>query len=312
MESQRLVMSGKDWALLVTLSVLWGGSFFFVKVAVAQLPPLTLVLCRVSLAALVLWGVILWRRVPLPALRGVWRSLLAMGALNNVVPFSLMFWGQTHIASGLASILNATTPLFTVLLAHLLTGDERLTSRRLAGVGIGLAGAVVIVGPGVVTGLGAHALAELAVLAGAFSYALAGIFGRRFGTLPPLVTAAGQLSASTLLMLPLVAAVDQPWRLTSPGAIVWGAVGGLALLSTALAYVLYFRILRSSGATNLLLVTFLIPVSALLLGTLILGERLAPGQLAGMGLIVLGLAVIDGRWLGFRPGTRPAALPRTP
>ena len=222
-----------------------------------------------------------------------------MGLLNNAIPFSLIVWGQTHIASGLAAILNASTPLFTVVAAHLLTFDERLTGKRLAGVLIGFAGVVTMIGPAALRGLGSDILAQVAILCAAVSYAGAGIFGRRFNRMgvPPLATATGQVTASTLVLLPVALVVDRPWTLAIPNATVWGAVLGLALLSTSLAYVLYFRILASAGATNLLLVTFLIPLSAILLGGLILGEHLAPRHDVGMALIGCGLAAIDGRLL---------------
>jgi drug/metabolite transporter (DMT)-like permease len=210
---------------------------------------------------------------------------------------SLLVWGQSHIASALASILNATTPFFTVTVAHFLTSDERLTYAKLAGVGLGLAGAIVIVGPDVVRGFGADVWGELACLGAPVSYAFAGIYGRRFKRmgLTPIATATGQTTAATLLVLPLVLAVDHPWSLAMPSAATWGAVLGVAVLCTAVAYILYFRILASAGATNLLLVTFLIPVSAILLGALFLGERLSPRHFLGMALIGLALAVMDGR-----------------
>jgi drug/metabolite transporter (DMT)-like permease len=233
-----------------------------------------------------------------------------MGGLNNLIPFSLIFWGQTQIEGGLASILNATTPLWTVLAAHLLTRDEKLTANRLGGVGLGLVGAVIVIGPGSLTRLGLDALAQLAVVGAAVSYAFAGIYGRRFKGRPPLVIAAGQLTASTVMMLPVALIVDRPWMLPAPGPATWGAVVGLAILSTAVAYVIYFRILATAGATNLLLVTFLIPVSAILLTATFLGERLDPGHFAGMALIGLGLTAIDGRPLRRLrppvPGARPA------
>jgi len=294
---QNKVMDPKEWVLLLVLSVLWGGSFFFAKVAVAEIPPLTVVLGRVAVAAAALWLAVraTGRRVPRDG--AVWAAFFAMGALNNLIPFSLIFWGQTQIASGLAAILNATTPLFTVVLAHLLTTDERMTRNRLAGVLTGFAGVVLMVGPAALPGLGLSVLAQLAVLAAAVSYAFAGIFGRRFRRLgvAPMVTAAGQVSATTVMMIPLVLLVDRPWTLVPPGALALGAVVALALLSTAVAYVIYFRLLASAGATNLALVTFLIPVSAILLGTLVLGERLDLRHFGGMLLIGLGLAAIDGR-----------------
>ena len=293
----RKPMTAAEWGLLVALSILWGGSFFFASVALRELPPLTLVALRVGIAAAILNLVLAARGQRMPRSRAVWTAFLGMGALNNAVPFCLIAWGQTHIASGLAAILNATTPLWTVVLAHLLTRDERMTASKAAGVLIGFAGVAVMLGPALLTELGADALAQLAVLAAAVSYALAGIYGRRFRAMgvPPFATAAGQVTASTLLLAPLALVVDRPWALPAPGSSTIAAVLGFAALSTALAYILYFRLLATVGATNLLLVTFLIPVSAILLGVLLLDERLEPRQIVGMALIGAGLAAIDGR-----------------
>ncbi|MEM7221572.1 MAG: DMT family transporter [Pseudomonadota bacterium] len=286
-----------EWGLLITLSLLWGGSFFFAEVALFELPAFTVVLARVGLAALALLAVLAASGRAMPADLGLWGAFFVMAAINNAIPFSLIVWGQTHIASGLAAILNATTPLFTVVIAHLLTADEKLTPGRLLGVLLGLAGVAVMIGPAALGGLGLDLLAQLAVLAAAVSYAFAGIYGRRFRALPPLTIATGQVTASTVLILPVALLVDQPWRLPWPGVQTWASLGGLALFSTALAYVIYFRILKTAGATNLMLVTFLIPVSAVLLGVTILGEHLTSGQIAGMALIACGLAAIDGRLL---------------
>ena len=290
-------MSPLDWTLLLALSILWGGSFFFVGVAVKALPPFTIVLLRVAIAATALHAVLRLSRTAMPWDRRTWLAFFGMGLLNNSIPFSLIVWGQTQIASGLASILNATTPLFTVLVAHLLTADERLSKGRIAGVLIGLAGIVVLIGPQALAGLGQDVAAQLAVLGAAVSYGFAAIFGRRFKRMgvPPLATAAGQVTASSLLLLPVALIVDRPWTLAWPEPSAWGAIVGLALLSTALAYVVFFRILASAGAVNLSLVTFLIPPSAILLGVAILGERLQATDFLGMALIGLGLAAIDGR-----------------
>ena len=318
-------MGPREWALLITLSILWGGSFFFAEVALEALPPLSVVFARVAIGALALLVLVHAAGLRLPRELRLWRAFFVMGALNNLIPFSLIVWGQTAITGGLAAILNATTPLFTVVLAHILTRDERLTPAKLAGVAAGFLGVAIMIGPEVlgglgtgglgtgglgigglgIGGLGIAVLAQLAVLAAALSYAFAGIYGRRFRDTPPLVTATGQVTASTILLCPLALMVDQPWTLAVPGpAVTWailGALLGLGLLSTAAAYVIYFRILASAGATNLLLVTFLIPVSAILLGVMVLSEQLTAAQLAGMGLIALGLAAIDGRvlrWFG--------------
>ena len=293
----QLRMGRLDWCLLLALSLLWGGSLLFVGIAVKDLPPFTIVLLRVAIAALALNLTLRLIGIALPRDGASWRAFLGMGLLNNAVPFSLIVWGQTHITSGLAAILNATTPLFTVLVAHCLTADDRLTRSRVLGLLIGFAGIVLLIGPEALRGLGGDVLAQCAVLGAAGSYACAGVFGRRFKRMgiPPLATAAGQVTAPTLLLLPLVLVVDRPWTLALPDAQVWAALIGLALLSTALAYVLYFRILAAAGAVNLLLVTFLIPPSAILLGTAVLKESLQATDLLGMALIGGGLAAIDGR-----------------
>ena len=292
-------MTAAEWAMLLALSVLWGGSFFFTSIAVKELPLLTIVALRVGLAALMLHVTLRLLGVAMPRDGRVWAAFFGMGLLNNAIPFCLIVWGQTHIASGLAAILNATTPLFTVVVAHGLTDDERMTGNRLAGVLIGLAGVAVMIGPDALKGLGADVLAQLAVLAAALSYAFAGIFGRRFSRMgvAPMATAAGQVTASTAMLLPLALLVDRPWTLAVPSAAAIAAILGIAALSTALGYVLYFRILATAGATNLLLVTFLIPVSAIVLGALVLGERLSVRHGFGMALIGAGLAAIDGRLL---------------
>lgn len=310
MPSVHRSMTAREWAMLLVLSVLWGGSFFSTGVALRELPPLTLVVLRVGLAALILNLVVPLAGLSMPTAPRVWAAFLGMGLLNNALPFCLIVWGQTQIASGLAAILNATTPLWGVLVAHALTADERATGPRLAGVVAGLAGVAVMVGPSLLGGLGGELLPQLAVVAAAVSYAFAGVFGRRFARIgvPPLATAAGQVTASTLMLLPVALLVDRPWTLAVPGPATWGAIAGIAILSTALAYVLFFRILASAGATNLMLVTFLIPVSAILLGALVLGEHLAPRHFAGMALIGLGLAAIDGRLLARFRRPEPGAF----
>lgn len=288
-------MAFADWLLLIALSLVWGGSFFFSKVAVAELPPLTIVLIRVGLAAAALLPVLWLAGQGLPRDRGTWAAFFGMGMLNNLIPFCLIVWGQTRIGSGLAAILNATTPLFTVLVAHVLTADEKMTPKRLAGVLLGLAGVVVLIGPQVLGGLGGEVTAQIAILGAALSYAFAGIFGRRFRGLPPMVTATGQVSATSLMMLPIVCLVDRPWSLPMPSGTAVLSLVGLALLSTSLAYVLYFKLLARVGATNTVLVTLLIPPSAMLLGHLVLGEILSGRAWMGMALIGLGLIALDGR-----------------
>ena len=292
------MMSFRQWSLLLSLSILWGGSFFFAKIAVSELGPLSVVFWRVALAALTLNALLAISGRSLARAGTPWRAFFVMGALNNLVPFALIFWAQTHIGSGLASILNATTPLFTVVVAHLFTSDERMTGGKVAGVLAGLAGVVVLVGPPALRGIDAGVWGELACVGAALSYALAGVYGRRFKEMKvaPLEAAAGQVTATSLLILPIMLVCKPAGSVTTwPGLETWSALLGLAILSTALAYVLYFRILATAGATNLLLVTFLIPVTAILLGTSFLGEQLEMRQVAGMALVGLGLVAIDGR-----------------
>ncbi|WP_198373035.1 DMT family transporter [Roseomonas rosulenta] len=290
-------MSARAWSLLIALSVLWGGSFFFVGVAGPEVPPLTLVTLRVAIAAAILWAAIPLLGVSAPRGARAWGAIAAMGLLNNAIPFTLIVWAQQALPSGLAAILNATTPLWTVLVAHAFTQEETATRAKVAGALFGFAGVGAMMGPDLLAGAATAGWATAAMLAATLSYAFAGVFGRRFRGLgiSPMQAALGQVTASAVMMLPLALAFEHPWSLPRPSAMAAGAVLGLAALSTALAYVLYFRILALAGAVNLLLVTFLIPVSAILLGTLVLGEALAPRHLLGMALIGLGLAAIDGR-----------------
>lgn len=290
-------MTALEWMALITLAVLWGAAFFFNAIAVKELPVFTVVVARVALAALALLAVMRLAGIALPSGRRVWIAFFGMGLLNNAIPFCLIVWGQQHIASGVASILNAATPLFTVVLAHFLTPDERMTGGRLLGVVTGMVGVGVMIGSDAVQGLGTSVMAQLACVGAAISYAVAGIFGRRFRTMgvAPTAAAAGQLVASSLLLIPVMLLIDRPWSLPTPGAHTIAAMIGVATLSTALAYVLYFRLLATAGATNLLLVTFLIPVGAILLGVSFLNETLLPRHIAGMAMIGVGLAAIDGR-----------------
>ena len=294
-------MGMREWLMLITLSLLWGGSFFFVGVAVAELPPLTIVTLRVGLAAITLWIIVLFMGLSLPKSPNVWVAFLIMGLLNNVIPFSLIVWGQTHIASGLASVLNATTPLFGVIVVGLLLVDERATAMKLVGVAVGFLGVVMMIGiPSLDSVKQGTILAQIAILGAALSYAFASVFGRRFKAmgLKPIIIAAGQVTGSTGLLAPVAFYVDGPLALLGPGSpsiIVWASILTLAVFSTALAYILYFKILASSGATNILLVTLLVPVSAIFLGLLFLNETLQWINLAGMALIAIGLSAIDGR-----------------
>lgn len=301
-------MTARAWLLLILLSLLWGGSFFTARIAVAEIPPVTLVFVRVLLASLVLDAVVLARGGDVFWRSPRWRDYLVLGFLNCALPFCLLFFATARIGAGLASILNATTPIFTVVLAHLLTPDDRLTPPRLAGVLIGFAGVTVMLGLQLLVGLGGHGVADLAALGAALCYGFGAIRGRRFRGAAPVETAAGQLTAATLLTLPAALVIDRPWTLAFPSTGVVTAVLVLAFLSTAAAFILYFRILSIAGPSNANLVTLLVPVSAILLGTLILGERLEPRHWVGMVLILSGLVVLDpglrGRLRGLLSGQR--------
>lgn len=290
-------MGSKDWAMLLLLSLLWGSSFFFVGVAVSELSPLTIVTLRVAIASVILWIFLLFSQHQAPRTAKLWRDLFIMGLLNNVIPFLLIVWGQTHIASGLASILNATIPLFTVIIAGLLLPDERMTPRKVTGIAIGFFGVVVLMGPSSLKQVDADTLAQLAILGAAISYGFAGSFGRRFKTMgiSPFQTSVGQVTASTIMLLPLLFFIERLDQIANPRSEVWLAVIGLGAFSTALAYILYFNILSSAGATNVALVAFLVPVTAVLLGWFVLDEQLNIEHLTGMAFIGLGLAAIDGR-----------------
>lgn len=307
-------MTPLEWMTLIALAAVWGGAFFFNSIAVKELPVLTVVVARVSLAALALLIVMKLAGVRLPASRSVWAAFFTMGVLNNAIPFALIVWGQQHIASGVASILNASTPLFTVALAHVLTEDEKMTGGRIFGVLAGLVGVAIMIGGDALHALGANVVAQIACVGAALSYGFAGIFGRRFRAmgLMPMATAAGQLTASSAMLIPLMLVLDRPWTLSTPSPTTMLALVGLATLSTAFAYVLYFRLLAGAGATNSALVTFLIPVSAILLGTTFLGEALQIRHVAGMALIGLGLAAIDGRpWRRVQLLMKSQAAPRS-
>jgi drug/metabolite transporter (DMT)-like permease len=286
----------RDWSLLAALSVLWGGSFFFNGVVLRELPPLTLVLLRVALAALILLPLLRAWRLPFPKGISGWRPFFAVALFNNVLPFSLIVIGQTTIPSGLASILNATTPLFTVVVMAA-AGEEKLIVRRVAGVIVGLIGVAILRGVALDLGSG-QGIGILLCLAAAFSYGIAALLARRaLANSPPLATATFQLMASTLMMAVVAGLIDRPWQLPMPGLTTWLAVAGLAALSTALAYIVFFQVLRRSGATNVMLVTLLVPVTAILLGVFVLGEQIALREIFGALVIGSALLLIDGRVL---------------
>ncbi|PVA12051.1 EamA family transporter [Pelagivirga sediminicola] len=281
--------------MLLALAAVWGGSFFFAEIALTEVPPMTITLHRVVWAVPILALIVRARRIPVPTGLRIWGAYLVMGALNNAIPFTLIFWGQTQISSGLASILNGTTAMFGAVVAGLLLRDEPLTPRKIGGAALGLAGVAVIMGPGALAQLDPANLAQLAVLCAALSYAFASVWAKtRLGGQPPLMNALGMVTGSAVLMIPAVWVVDGPPQIAL-SAPVWGALIGIAALSTALAYVLYFAILARAGAANLMLVTLLIPPFAITLGVLILDETMGPEAFAGFAIIAAGFAVTDGR-----------------
>jgi drug/metabolite transporter (DMT)-like permease len=300
-------MPAQDWLALLLLSILWGGTFLFAKIAVVEVPPFTLVFLRVLIAAAVLLVILRVMGVPFPRTATAWGAFFGMGLLNNAIPFSLIFIGQKDISAGLASILNATTPVFTVIVLHLFTQDEKATAAKAVGVVLGVIGVVVLVGPDALTGIGSAVAAQLAILGAAVSYAFALLWGRRFRGTPPLVIATGQLCAAAALMLPVAFIIDEPWTLPRASMPTVLSIIAMAVFSTALAYLLYFRIMVRAGGVNAALVTLLIPGSAILLGTLVLGERLDLLDAAGLAIILLGLIMIDGRALTYLRGKQASA-----
>ena len=302
-------MGSSEWGGLLLLAVIWGGAFFFIDLAVAEVAPLTFVWLRLSIAAAALWFY-LWVRGQLPALpvKAI-GAMIVLALLNNALPFVLFAWGQTRIDGGLSSILNATSPIWTVIVAHFATSDERMTPARVVGVLLGFGGVAVMIGADLVTVAPGQALAQIACLLGAFSYAIAGIWARRFRVMgiTPTNVAAWQLLAAAMIILPIALAADRPWTAPMPSITAWGAILALAIVCSAFAYIIYFRIIERAGATNALLVTILTPPTAILLSAIFLAERLGPQHLIGLALIALGLAAIDGRLLR-RFRRRPVAV----
>ena len=300
-------MNAREWGLLLSLALLWGCTFFFIAVALRGFPALTIVLVRLGVAAVIFHATIAFLGIRLPTDRRAWIAFAQMAILNNVIPFTLISWGQTRVASGVASILIATTPLFTAVVAHIATTDEKMTPGRIFGVVVGLIGVAIMIGGSFFTTLGTDLLGEIALLGAALGYAVSSVFARRFNGmgLTPLVSSTGLFTTSTLMMLPLALIFDQPWTLPLPGADAVLALLGLGVLGTAVGYMIYFRLAATAGATNLMLVTFLMPVTAILLGVTVLGEHLEARHVVGIALIAVGLAAIDGRLLRWR---RPQAV----
>lgn len=282
--------------MLIMLSILWGGSFFFVEVALNDLPAFSVVAFRVIISAITLWAVVFTLKLSIPRSAGIWAGFLVMGLLNNAIPFSLITWGQVQVSAGLASILNAAVPFFTVVVAGILLPDEKIGPLKIIGVLIGFFGVAVMIGlPGAQTDY--YVLAQFAILASGLSYAFATTYGRRFKRLGvhPIVLAGAQAITASLVMIPIALSVDGVPNFHAISMTSILALLGLGVVSTAIAYILFFKILESAGAVNVSLVTLLIPISAILLGVFILQERLEMIHLVGMGLIAIGLSFVDGR-----------------
>ena len=301
MAAPTIRMAPADWLWIALLSVIWGGSFIFIELARTGCRTFTIVGIRLCIGAvlLVVW-LIASGRFPIVTRERI-VALALMGLFNNAVPFSLLTWSQTELSAGLASIFNAMTPLFTILVAHLWTSDDRITPSRLFALIAGFAGVVVLMGGESLSELGSNLSAQLAALSSGIFYAIAGVYGRRVSRLgiSADAAAAGQCIAAFVLVVPLALFFDRPWTQAAPSAIAWGGILALAVLSTTLAYLIFFKVLARSGATNAALVTFLVPISAILMATTFLGERMTMTQLAGMALIFAGLAVADGRLAAF-------------
>ncbi|WP_090109701.1 DMT family transporter [Limimaricola pyoseonensis] len=290
-------MTNAAWGQLGLLALIWGGSFLSVRVALDEVGPLWIVGHRAVWAALALWPVALLARRPLPRGLGVWAALLVMGALNNAIPFGLLAWGQQHVETGLVAILNASTAIFGVLFAALFFADERLSLRKATGVACGFAGVVTVIGPAALSGFDLGAMGQVAVIGATISYALAGVWARKALTgLPPLTASAGMTTGAALIMLPLAWGFEGAPDLTL-SAPVWSGLAYVSLGSTALAYILYYRVIAVAGSGNVLLVTLMVAPVAILLGVVVLGEALPARAFAGFGLLAAGLVVIDGRLL---------------
>ncbi|WP_299644536.1 DMT family transporter [uncultured Ruegeria sp.] len=286
-------LSQRAWAELILLAIIWGASFVAIRIALDSIPVMTSVLHRTFWAMLVLWLVAWAKGLSLPRSPRIWGAFLIMGLLNNVIPFSLMAWGQLYIDSGLTAILNATTAIFGVLVAALFFKDERLTQARVTGVFLGFLGVSIIIGIQTFTSFSLQNTAQLAVLAGTLSYAFAAAWARyHLSDLHPVVAAAGMLTGSTLLILPLTLMTDGVPTLALP-VVTWAAIGYYAIVATAGAYLLYYRVLAMAGSGNLMLVTLVIPPVAIVLGAIVRNEALPSNAYFGFVILAMGLLVLN-------------------
>lgn len=301
--TQQTTLSSRAWAELVLLAVIWGGSFLAIRTALDEVPPLTSVMHRTVWAMLVLWAVVALRRLPVPRGPRIWGAFLVMGVLNNAIPFSLMAWGQLYVPTGLTSIFNAATAVFGIVVAAAVFADERLTPRKVTGVTLGVVGVIIAIGPDALRQFDTTSLAQLAIVAGTVSYACAAAWARRMlKGVPPVMAAAGMLTGSSVVMVPLAIAMDGAPSVDL-AATTWLAIGYYAIVATAFAYLLYYRVLAMAGSGNLMLVTLLIPPVAITLGAVVRNETLHPTEYLGFAILALGLSIIDGRLWRRKPRT---------
>jgi drug/metabolite transporter (DMT)-like permease len=297
MTAPALRMTTGDWAMLLICSVFWGSAYVFNKISIVEIPPLTFTAARLLIAAALLAAVALTSGVRLPPFGRAWKPFFVMTMLSNVVPFQFVLAGQREVSAGLAAVLGATTPLFLILLAHAFTTDEKITLGKLIGIMIGITGVAVVFGPDVLSGWSDALAAKAILVAAAVIYAVGAIYSKRVTGHSPLTIATLQMTAGAIIMTPVALVIDQPWTL---GPISWPAIGGVvgtAILGSALAAITYFHVLRRAGATNAMLVTLLVPVTPILLGSVLLGEHLVPREVVGAMIIAAALVVIDGRLL---------------
>ena len=279
------------------LALIWGGVFLAVRLALDEVPFVTSVAHRVFWAAIILWIYVWLRGLSVPRDRRTWIALLVMGCLNNVIPFSLMAWGQLHIESGLASVFNSATAIFGVIIAALILADERLTTRKVVGSLIGFFGVATAIGLESLRNFDITSLAQLAVVAGTISYGFAGVWARiNLSALTPQVAAAGMLTGSSIVMVPAAFVIDGVPSIDL-SATALGAIAYYVIFATAGAYLLYYRILAAAGSANLMVVTLLMPPISIMLGALVLDETLSTNVYVGLAFLALGLTILDGRLL---------------
>jgi drug/metabolite transporter (DMT)-like permease len=280
-----------ELALLALLATVWGASYSFIKVGVATIPPVSFIAARTIIAGLLLLGLLRLRGVALPKDPALWRFFLVQACLNSVVPFTLIAWAEQEVNAGLATILNSTSPIFTFLLTALITRHEPATTRKLFGVAAGLAGICLIVGLEALGGVGHQLTAQLAIVAATICYAGAAIFGRRFQGLDPMVPAAGSMICGAIVLLPISLAIDRPWQL-APSTESLLALLALSVISTALAFVIYFRLLRTLGSVGTVAQAYLRVPVGVAIGVIFLGETPSPAAYAGLVCVVLGVAAM--------------------